>query len=81
VSPAVTTSFGVIMNPTPTDRDRMLLFVVSRAIAVYRGDKAPTAADRRLAAQLLCSPGAPLERFEARAFTQLNGGSKLIADL
>jgi len=58
----------------PTDRDRMLVFVMSRAIAIHRGDKEPTVNDRKLAAQLLCSAGAPLERFEARQFTETNGG-------
>jgi hypothetical protein len=52
----------------------MLHLVLSRAIAFHRGDTAPTATDRRLAAALLTSPGAPLERFDARQFTELNGG-------
>jgi hypothetical protein len=51
----------------------MLVFVIARAIAIYAGRQDPTIADRRLAASLLTQPGAPLERFEASAFTETNG--------
>jgi hypothetical protein len=46
---------------------------VSRAIAIYASRPEPSAADRRLAAQLLCSPGAPLERFQPQQFVIMNG--------
>jgi hypothetical protein len=55
-------------HSVPDERARMLVFVIARAIAVYSGRQAPTLADRRLAAQFLCAPGAPLERFEVRQF-------------
>jgi hypothetical protein len=52
----------------PDESARMLVFVVARAIAVYRGDQAPTKADRRLAAAMLTARGSPLERFSAQQF-------------
>jgi hypothetical protein len=57
----------------PDDRARMLVFVIARAIAIYRGNNEPTLADRRLAARLLTEPGSPLDRFEARQFIDTNG--------
>jgi hypothetical protein len=59
-------------DAVPADRDRMLVFVISRAIAIHRGDIEPMLADKRLAARLLTEPGSPLERFEARQF-EANG--------
>jgi hypothetical protein len=46
-------------NPVPSSKDHALVFVLARAIAIHRGDREPMAADRRLAAQLLSSAGAP----------------------
>jgi hypothetical protein len=56
------------MTSVPDERARMLVFVVARAIAVHRGDQAPTKADRRLAARMLTASGSPLARYTAQQF-------------
>jgi hypothetical protein len=54
--------YAAMTASIPDERARMLVFVIARAMAIYRGDKEPTLADRRLAAAFLTQPGAPLER-------------------
>jgi hypothetical protein len=56
----------------PTERDRALLALLSRAIAAHAG-RAVRASDRVLAAQMLTMRGAPLAHLSIDELTGSNG--------